>query len=240
MTTSRYTSNELTHFVGRGLSTAEERVDLLATILRTGALTHPPHDPRVSWNAKVTIGPDVRISENAVYSPGVVCFADIPLEGQAIHRQKYGGVGLAFPKPFLIQRGANPVFYIVRQSRARQALMGRKVNRATLFDQVVQDYQALWHMNESFRDLNNQPEVERIGNFLGYHVFGFMKFFDVELDPTDPDNYYMEREWRVIGPVRFSSADVRRVIFPSTCARRFREAMPDYLGQITFSDEPFA
>jgi len=38
-----YTSEELTHFVGRSLSTNEERFDLLCQIIRGGVLLDPAH-----------------------------------------------------------------------------------------------------------------------------------------------------------------------------------------------------
>jgi hypothetical protein len=45
----------------------------------------------------------------------------------------------------------------------------------------------------------------------------------------------MEREWRILGRLEFSLGDVSRVIFPQEFASRFREELPDYIGQVTFS-----
>jgi hypothetical protein len=46
----------------------------------------------------------------------------------------------------------------------------------------------------------------------------------------------MEREWRALGDVNFALADVHRVFMPERYAERFRAHLPDYKGQLTFSD----
>jgi hypothetical protein len=61
-----------------------------------------------------------------------------------------------------------------------------------------------------------------------------LKFFDDSTSDETPENYYMEREWRVLGDVRFDLNDVYRVILPSTFAERFRDDLPEYAGQVTF------
>ena len=62
------------------------------------------------------------------------------------------------------------------------------------------------------------------------------KPFDGNKTDADPDNYYMEREWRVLGNVMFTLPDVYRVVIPSAFAKRLREEVPNYYGQITFVD----
>jgi hypothetical protein len=46
----------------------------------------------------------------------------------------------------------------------------------------------------------------------------------------------MEREWRVLEDVRFSLADVERVILPREYSGRLRADLPGYSGQLSFSD----
>ena len=91
----RYVSPELTHFVGRSLP-EEEQYSLVLEILKTGWLTHPPHDPYISGN--LTITPGARISDNKMFIPEVVCFCDIPVQELDIHVRKYSRFGLAFLK----------------------------------------------------------------------------------------------------------------------------------------------
>jgi hypothetical protein len=56
----------------------------------------------------------------------------------------------------------------------------------------------------------------------------------VKLD--DVANFYMEREWRVGGNVRFNLNHVSRVFFPPEYASKFRADLPEYVGQVTFTD----
>lgn len=112
----RYISNELTHFVGRKLSD-RERYALLVRILEDGWLTSPPH--KHGLGSMLTIDFNAKPSKNAMVSPQVIGFCDIPLDDLEIHMRKYGHFGLAFSKRFLVRRGANPVFCIAGDSPSR-------------------------------------------------------------------------------------------------------------------------
>jgi len=69
---------------------------------------------------------------------------------------------------------------------------------------------------------------------LDFHVFSYLKFFN-HLYPDDhPDNFYFEREWRVVGNVGFKMEDAKRVFIPEKCAKQFRQDCPQYYGQLTF------
>ena len=59
-----------------------------------------------------------------------------------------------------------------------------------------------------------------------------MKCFDSRAAETDEANFYMEREWRVLGPVEFKLTDVRQVIMPRSRFREFREDFPEYTGEL--------
>ena len=72
--------------------------------------------------------------------------------------------------------------------------------------------------------------------FLDLLVFAFIKYFDDSASDEDESNVYMEREWRVIGDVSFTLTDVHRVFMPKRYAERFRADLPNYTGQLTFSD----
>jgi Putative abortive phage resistance protein AbiGi, antitoxin len=71
-------------------------------------------------------------------------------------------------------------------------------------------------------------------NFLINYIFTNMKCFDAKRQPHDAENYYMEREWRIGNNVKFSLGDVARVFLPQRYAKRFREDLPAYTGQISF------
>jgi len=58
--------------------------------------------------------------------------------------------------------------------------------------------------------------------FLAFQIFSYIKFFDPSFADDDPENYYMEREWRVVRNVSFELSDVCAVLVPQ-----------EYLGEIT-------
>ena len=206
VTQQRYVSRELTHFVGAALPSNEERYALLVKILQEGWLTHPPHNLVFSGN--LSINPQARISSNEMYEPQVVCFCDIPVIDLDIHVQKYGLFGIAYPKSFLIEQGANPVFYVAKPSRIhspftsdliaevmrdpaydrdkmREALE-QKIGRGAAFDRAVPE----WHrMVELLRILlmdrratpGVPPEAQQLHGltlFMEFQIFSFIKFFD--------------------------------------------------------------
>jgi len=70
--------------------------------------------------------------------------------------------------------------------------------------------------------------------FLDYVVLSYLKPFDESKPEVDPDNYYMEREWRTLTSIRFTLPDVHRVIIPKEYASRLRQNVPGYMGQVMF------
>jgi len=75
-------------------------------------------------------------------------------------------------------------------------------------------------------------ELEPIENLLLWYVFGHVKVFDSTLEQTDTENYYMEREWRLIGSMPFELLDVARVILPSEYVSPFRDEFPDFASNL--------
>ena len=73
-------------------------------------------------------------------------------------------------------------------------------------------------------------------DFLLNYVLSFVKCFDAKRNILDSSNYYMEREWRVPGNVHFQLDDVLRVFFPKKYAKKFRDDLPEYAGQVNFID----
>ena len=253
----RYVSRELIHFVGRDLP-EKDQYALLMKILASGWMTHPPHDPDVSGH--LTVNTDARISENQMYYPQIICFSDIPIGELDIHIQKFSRFGLSFRKSFLVQHGANPVFYIAKNATTRSAPSGgrrevegredrrtadrpaHRISLAEHFDETIREYHNLF---QQLRDSLQRGElidpVQRlfsIKEFLDDHIFSFLKFFDESKPEEDPENFYMEREWRILGNLRFTLGDIRRIILPESYAPRLREELPKYIGQITFVESP--
>lgn len=60
----------------------------------------------------------------------------------------------------------------------------------------------------------------------------YIKIFDETLAENDPDNYYMEREWRVIKSIKFGLDDIRKIYLPSEIyVKIFKDIFPSYCGE---------
>jgi len=108
-----YVSKYLTHFVGRGKA-LREQYEILKKILGTRWLTHPPHLDQPSL--ALAVHPGRQFADNDMIVPEMICFCDIPAVHLTIHTQKYSQFGVAFPKAYLISKGANPVLYVAKTS----------------------------------------------------------------------------------------------------------------------------
>lgn len=222
--------NELFHFVGRSLVDIEAKYRLLTNvILREGLLRHPPFppDPKAktrpsSYSAVLTgskwIG-DLETesydgdSENKIFE-NIVCFADIPLDALGLHISKYSQFGLSFSKTFLAERGARPVMYFPVWEKMAFA---SKSGKTTL----AQIGRRLGEMFEGEYDLHPKLKREFILEFAAY-----IKPFDISLTLDDPDNYYTEREWRMLGYLSFCKSDIHRVVLPQAYRSRFIAEFP--------------
>lgn len=66
----------------------------------------------------------------------------------------------------------------------------------------------------------------------------YIKMFDETLSQDDPENYYMEREWRALQDVEFNYADVMKIYLPSQQYKeRFLREFPEYTGAFWIFDE---
>jgi hypothetical protein len=263
MNAQSYVSNELIHFVGRAkpndvryalfLRILGDRVD--AARPRQGWL-QASHREELGSGFTMCSNGQVRISTNEAIKCRMLCFCDIP-EGQLrIHMDKYGPFGIAFSKHFLLRHGATPVNYVALNARNRAIGRGPQTV-ADRFDELRADLQRFQVDLEKYvtridgsapflakLSPPNTPEGHRLrGRFsaleaeLEEFVFGRLKFFTVGLPDEDPENYYMEREWRLPDGLAFRLADVARVILPRDYCQRFREDVPDYVGGV-FAVEP--
>jgi hypothetical protein len=258
MVLQRYVSKELTHFVGR--NSPEERYSILVNdIIRGGWLktsttianNFEPEETLETGTLGYGINPSAPLGE--MYLPRVVSFGDIPIDDLEIHMQKYSRFGLSFLKSFLIEKGANPVFYIARNAKSLDMTMekelvaqfGKKVPREPLFQERLRTFQhlfkkLLWDNRELFAESHpdrwteEQRKLNELKTFLEIYVFSFLKDFKDGTVDEDLENFYMEREWRVFGDVHFEPNDVYRIILPPSYGKRLRDDLPQYFGQVTF------
>ena len=239
MPIQRYVSPELTHFVGKRLLSEDQRYSLLVNdILKGGCLMYSPIDDRPCTEglSGIPLVGGTREPDDdteAAYSQ-VVCFCDIPVTDLEIHMKKYSRFGLSFLKPFLVSKGANPVLYVATNSPALSFRLPESSR-----DEPWPRRRVFKENYESFEDYRRNMRGTfplNLEFFLDILVFSFIKYFDDSTSDEDEVNVYMEREWRVWGDVNFALADVHRVFMPERYAERFRADLPNYNGQLTFSD----
>ena len=155
---------------------------------------------------------------------------------------KYSRFGLSFLKRFLIGKGANPVMYVAENSQALafrlpETTRDEPWQRRRVFEryiELLEEYRR--ELLEEHRRGNRDKFPIYLEYFLDILVLPFIKYFDASAPDEAEANVYMEREWRVIGDVKFTLSDVHRVFMPEHYAERFRKDLPNYTGQLTFSD----
>ena len=77
-----------------------------------------------------------------------------------------------------------------------------------------------------------KEKYRRFQEFFMVHINPYFKFFDHTLPDEHHDNYYFEREWRVVGNVEFAFSDIKKVLLPEEYETRFRNDFPDYKGPV--------
>lgn len=247
-TIQRYISKELTHFVGRSLRESikdkgqllEAQYRILLKIIEEKCVSYPPHRPdqitqglkygAISRNHVASRG---KFSSNDMIVPSMICFCDIPIEDLGIHISKYSHFGLSFQKSFLIERGANPLLYVERNS------VIKGTTRSEYFDKMVERYLKCCSSFRFFKDpsmIKSTPaDCNEVGDFM-LNLLSYIKFFDANKSDDDEENFYMEREWRSPYYIHFEIEDIRRIILPNLdYGKRFRNDVPGYAGQIIFS-----
>lgn len=247
--TQRYVSKELTHFVGRG-KLEKEQFSLLIEIIKSKWITHFPHDPNISGN--LSINTSTIFSDNDMYNPQMTCFADIPIEDLSMHMNKYSTFGLSFSKDFISNAGGNPVQYLAKKAKVKRRVKKKNsyeyfekdINKSEYYNEMIKKYQLLFsEFNNLASKANEKPgvsflekEIQDLESFFNFHVFSFFKFFDHSKADDDLDNYYFEREWRIIGNLNFKSSDIKTIFLPSKFGSLFRKEIPDFNGQLIFTD----
>ena len=251
MTNQSYVSNELTHFVGRNKKTQEERFQLLLSILEEGNLV--PGTPKIDIDPStgekcqridiVRINRGTSLSEEKLIESKTVCFCDIPRQDMRIHMEKYSYFGLSFLKTFLASNRCNPVMYVVSDAVCTIGHYNKESffqRGATTCINALDGLQKIIALKKFGEDEDIQELYQILNHailFLTSDVFPFFKFFKGGLEDSDEQNYYMEREWRILGSLNFELSDVVRVIIPKEYELRFRQAFPNYSGCLDHSDQ---
>jgi len=255
MTNPSYVSDELTHFLGRALLDDQKRYTLLREVVRTGWLKASHRDQLGPGFVGQSDGQKALSGNDAIKCTSV-CFCDIPVKALAVHMKKYGPFGIAFTKQLLLRSGATPVHYVVRNARHRGVGIGPRTV-GDWFDQLRKELQNIAHDLGSYVEKHEgrpqflaklsppdtppghrlMGQVSALQNELEFQAFGQLKFFTAGLAENDPDNFYMEREWRVPEGLAFATDDIARLIMPREFVDRFRADVPQYSGPITLAEK---
>jgi len=234
----------------------EKLYDRLITILKEEQLV--TGGKKTGVNADPSIGKEGITVEHVItyvagardlasmFEPSVVCFCDIPVGDIEIHMAKYGSFGLAFSRDFLLERGANPVLYLAEDAKVDDEgqtfgeLFVEEMNHTLALLSELQLAKQGPEGAPRYPDLEDLPkrvsdDAMRAHQFLLIHAFSLVKAFRGDSADDDPKNYYMEREWRRYGDLDFALNDVCRVYLPERFAKRLREDLPGYHGQVTFA-----
>jgi hypothetical protein len=235
----RYTSSELWHFVGRAAPDDDDRnYATLKAILAAGCVSHPPHNrgqgtTGYSYNIKGTF------REGSLIVPTVTCYADIPTSALGVHVKKYGRFGVAFRRSFLVHNFARPVTYVpIRDADGPLARSGAY---------TLQDIEAVFRGLQKAlertpdvvktRSMTQVPETDaELLRAMKYvfelELLSFIKAFHADLADDDPNNYYMEREWRKFGNLLFELKDVADVCVAERYATTIVADFPELQGRV--------
>lgn len=216
---SNYISRHLYHYVGSSSpSNDDANYQRLCSILNSGYLK-ASHEivgsPPLGVRLKVdSVG---HLLKNNYVDPNVVCFCDISVGQISRHTITYGKFALSFSREYLLNWGARPVIYIPYFRGDNLGIHGGKVHLDLSFiDEVLSKY------SEEYGD------IEKAQDKYHLRVLSFLKSYDGMLPFDDPKNYYMEREWRALGRVRFNKQDIQSVCMPLSYKEKFLLDFPDY------------
>ena len=78
----------------------------------------------------------------------------------------------------------------------------------------------------------DQRAVCAADSIFSKDFIAFLKPFDATLSADDPNNFYMEREWRKYGNMRFKPTDVVRVLIGKRYESRIKTEFPEYKAKV--------
>lgn len=224
--TQNYIANELTHL------TTYER---LCCIFKDGVILGGPDIESSRRGGVVFISKYKEdVSRNSMVEVNKVCFSDIPVGQMDIHKQKYGCFGISFNKDFVVRKGGVPVHYVPRESAINSRWANERETRASFFDRMTKELYGYFDslIVEHWDDGKKREKYERFHEFIEGYIKPYWKFFDHTLPDADIHNYYFEREWCVVGSVKFKMSDIRNVLLPQEYESKFRQECPEYKGPV--------
>ena len=157
------------------------------------------------------------------------CYADIPSECLGLHTTKYGKFGFGVSSSYLVSLGARPVIYIP----CRIGFIEPPYKGHGLLNNMTEEFLRLNSVVEEFEDANNPVgedgyqtidtphEWSGLSNVIWRDIAVYLKPYNADLPINDPECYYSEREWRLLGNVQVKPPKVKKIVV----ARGFRERL---------------
>lgn len=128
----------------------------------------------------------------------VVCFSEIPLDMLDRLIERRSLYGLGFRKDTIVEKGGAPLWYLDKEG-AQAQLIQRQIDLAR--GSGIDRDAPLWKMT---------PFIDNPGNYQGV-----------------PYRFEWEREWRVVGEVRFEPEDIAFLFLPAEDHERARQFFAD-------------
>jgi hypothetical protein len=220
----------------------EANYQTILKILDSACVSHPPHNPHF-YAHQIAFNWDKSIFSEELIVPSITCFCDIPYETLQIHMRKYGRFGLSFPREFLIKYGARPVIYMPMQPSDPNRGWGTIYCEALLLDleQIWRGFRE--HVIDPVagesrsRSMGVKPTSAKdaamaVDDVFEQQFLAFIKPFNSELADDDPNNFYLEREWRRFGNLSFQPRDVNHVLVDGEYVERLKKERPIYADKI--------
>lgn len=213
-----YTSDTLVHFVGWGRPADHAaNFDTLSKVLASRRVSHPPHTDDGDRTA-YTVDTSQPLRSEKLLVPTVTCFADIPPGSLGIHVSKYGSFGLGFRRQFLIAAGARPVTYVPVSSTDWQNahsggyflkdLNATYIGFKKYYDDRIDDAGKPVSRAMGKVPTTDNEVLRALKSVLEKGILAYIKPFDAEVPVVGATSFYMEREWRKFGYLRFDLSDL--------------------------------
>jgi hypothetical protein len=200
----RFSTRVLWHFTGYK-KTNEKAFEILNAILETKNL-------RVSEKFTEVLMHDGQ--KRLGYS--IACMCDIPFRDLRIHMLRYGQFGIAFHKRDAIRNGHfNPVFYVHRNN----VLFQKAKNLLNAIESEVKPDTSLHK--------NLQEYFLMIGGYVKRGDLTRIIELDSEVDSTQENNFYYEREWRTLFSWKFEDTSIAAIMMPQSFLTSFRTRWGD-------------
>lgn len=148
----------------------------------------------------------------------ITCFCDIPLDSCALHCSKYGKFGIGFCRDELARKGARPVYYFPYSKGSR--FSAHELGLIESIDSRIKAFCAV------AGDAESDSVLELTERVLTKDFVAFIKPFNWQLPLVHPDNYYTEREWRLLGSVAITPHVVKRIVVARGYKARLRRDRP--------------